>query len=293
MGHDYRPLVQPAVLASAFSRAHGRAHRVRPGRLPGRAGRSCVSYHGSAHLHSLSQANALLARAGGQRRPSRPGASSMYDSYNREIDYLRISVTDRCNLRCTYCMPEAGIELKSHFDILPYEKIVQHRGRGGRTGHRQDPPDRRRAAGQEEHRFPGPRAQGRSRRPRGEHDQQRHAPGPAGRGAQAGRARPPEHLARHPGRRPLPPGHAQRRHRPGLWPGSTPPGGGLRGHQDQHGADPRVQPGRSGNHEGILPAPGAAAAAHPPLQPARPANRPPASWKRKGRSPAPSATGCA
>jgi len=49
----------------------------------------------------------------------------MYDLYNRQIDYLRISVTDRCNLRCTYCMPEAGIALKSHSDILPYEKIVR------------------------------------------------------------------------------------------------------------------------------------------------------------------------
>jgi cyclic pyranopterin phosphate synthase len=48
----------------------------------------------------------------------------MFDSYNREINYLRISVTDRCNLRCTYCMPKAGIRLKSHADILPYEKIV-------------------------------------------------------------------------------------------------------------------------------------------------------------------------
>jgi len=48
----------------------------------------------------------------------------MFDTYNRKIDYLRVSVTDRCNLRCTYCMPEAGIELKSHSDILPYEKIV-------------------------------------------------------------------------------------------------------------------------------------------------------------------------
>jgi len=48
----------------------------------------------------------------------------MFDTYNRQINYLRVSVTDRCNLRCTYCMPEAGIELKSHADILPYEKIV-------------------------------------------------------------------------------------------------------------------------------------------------------------------------
>ena len=48
----------------------------------------------------------------------------MFDTYNRRINYLRVAVTDRCNLRCTYCMPEAGIELKNHADILPYEKIV-------------------------------------------------------------------------------------------------------------------------------------------------------------------------
>jgi cyclic pyranopterin phosphate synthase len=48
----------------------------------------------------------------------------MFDTYNRRINYLRVSVTDRCNLRCTYCMPEAGIQLKRHADILPYEKIV-------------------------------------------------------------------------------------------------------------------------------------------------------------------------
>ena len=49
----------------------------------------------------------------------------MFDSYKRKIDYLRISVTDRCNLRCTYCMPADGILLKRHADILPYEKIIR------------------------------------------------------------------------------------------------------------------------------------------------------------------------
>jgi len=49
----------------------------------------------------------------------------MFDSFNREIDYLRVSVTDRCNLRCSYCMPASGIQLKSHFDILPYEQIIR------------------------------------------------------------------------------------------------------------------------------------------------------------------------
>jgi len=48
----------------------------------------------------------------------------MYDRYNRKINYLRISVTDRCNLRCTYCMPESGIQLLDHADIISYEEIV-------------------------------------------------------------------------------------------------------------------------------------------------------------------------
>lgn len=47
----------------------------------------------------------------------------MLDQYKREINYLRISVTDKCNLRCAYCMPKDGIKLKSHSDILSYEEI--------------------------------------------------------------------------------------------------------------------------------------------------------------------------
>ena len=49
----------------------------------------------------------------------------MYDKFNRRINYLRISVTDRCNLRCTYCMPESGIKLLDHSDIISYEEIVE------------------------------------------------------------------------------------------------------------------------------------------------------------------------
>ncbi|MCP5108548.1 MAG: radical SAM protein [bacterium] len=48
----------------------------------------------------------------------------MLDRFNRKIDYLRISVTDRCNLRCTYCMPEEGVVAKTHGDILSYERMV-------------------------------------------------------------------------------------------------------------------------------------------------------------------------
>ncbi len=47
----------------------------------------------------------------------------MLDNFNRKLNYLRISVTDRCNLRCTYCMPTEGIKLLSHSDILSFEEI--------------------------------------------------------------------------------------------------------------------------------------------------------------------------
>jgi cyclic pyranopterin phosphate synthase len=49
--------------------------------------------------------------------------TGLSDSFQRPINYLRISVTDRCNLRCVYCMPPEGIALMSHYDILSYEEI--------------------------------------------------------------------------------------------------------------------------------------------------------------------------
>lgn len=47
----------------------------------------------------------------------------MKDTFGRNIDYLRISLTDRCNLRCVYCMPEEGIEQRRHDEILSFEDI--------------------------------------------------------------------------------------------------------------------------------------------------------------------------
>ncbi|NLY72652.1 MAG: radical SAM protein, partial [Tissierellia bacterium] len=47
----------------------------------------------------------------------------MKDSFNRRIDYLRISVTDFCNFRCSYCMPEEGIVAKKREEILSLEEI--------------------------------------------------------------------------------------------------------------------------------------------------------------------------
>lgn len=47
----------------------------------------------------------------------------LYDRYQRRINYLRLSVTDRCNFRCIYCMPAGGIEKCSHDDVLSYENF--------------------------------------------------------------------------------------------------------------------------------------------------------------------------
>lgn len=49
----------------------------------------------------------------------------MFDLYNRHINYLRISVTDRCNFRCVYCMPAEGVPLKKHEDILSFDEIAE------------------------------------------------------------------------------------------------------------------------------------------------------------------------
>ena len=48
----------------------------------------------------------------------------MTDQWGRTIDYLRVSVTDRCNLRCRYCMPR-GVELCSHSGTLRYEELLR------------------------------------------------------------------------------------------------------------------------------------------------------------------------
>eukprot|EP00730_Choanoeca_flexa_P002543 TRINITY_DN11086_c0_g2_i1.p1 TRINITY_DN11086_c0_g2~~TRINITY_DN11086_c0_g2_i1.p1 ORF type:complete len:565 (+),score=114.95 TRINITY_DN11086_c0_g2_i1:32-1726(+) len=51
--------------------------------------------------------------------------SSLIDAFSRQHDYLRISLTERCNLRCQYCMPEEGVDLSPDADILQFDEIVR------------------------------------------------------------------------------------------------------------------------------------------------------------------------
>ncbi len=50
---------------------------------------------------------------------------ALYDQFNRRITYLRMSVTDRCNFRCTYCMPEEGIKALGRYDLLTLEELAR------------------------------------------------------------------------------------------------------------------------------------------------------------------------
>ena len=50
---------------------------------------------------------------------------TMRDAFGREINYMRLSVTDRCNLRCRYCMPIEGVPPTTHGDILRYEELLR------------------------------------------------------------------------------------------------------------------------------------------------------------------------
>ena len=52
-------------------------------------------------------------------------AEAKLEEDRRRINYLRLSVTDRCNLRCIYCMPEAGISYMPHGEILSYEEMLR------------------------------------------------------------------------------------------------------------------------------------------------------------------------
>src|SRR5687767_2482599 len=67
----------------------------------------------------------------GRSSPSPGGGrtvTTLRDQWGRTIEYLRISVTDRCNFRCLYCMPEAGLTWLPKSDILSYEEIAEVAG---------------------------------------------------------------------------------------------------------------------------------------------------------------------
>lgn len=74
------------------------------------------------------------ARAADSQPAPRFAAEALVDRQHRSIDYLRVSVTDRCNYRCTYCMPEDGVAHAGREDVLSFEEIVRLVGCFTRVG---------------------------------------------------------------------------------------------------------------------------------------------------------------
>ena len=72
----------------------------------------------------------------------------MKDRMGREIDYMRFSITDRCNLRCKYCMPE-GIDCMPRWDVLSLEEFEDHCHCGSIIRDQKDQSYRWRATGKE------------------------------------------------------------------------------------------------------------------------------------------------
>ncbi|KAL4269102.1 MoaC family protein [Pleurotus pulmonarius] len=74
-----------------------------------------------SRYHSAAQAKAKIALIDAKKGV----APALVDRFEREHDYLRISLTERCNLRCFYCMPEEGVELSSSGHILTNDEVVR------------------------------------------------------------------------------------------------------------------------------------------------------------------------
>ena len=80
----------------------------------------------------------------------------LIDSFGRKINYLRLSVTDRCNMRCRYCMPAEGVKKLHRKDILSYEELFRIARAVGDSRHRKDQGYRRGTTCQKGHmRLPG------------------------------------------------------------------------------------------------------------------------------------------
>ena len=66
-----------------------------------------------------------MGRPDARERSDQGVSITLQDGFGRSIEYLRISVTDRCNFRCLYCMPLEGLEWLPKANILSYEEIAR------------------------------------------------------------------------------------------------------------------------------------------------------------------------
>ncbi|KAF8846119.1 molybdenum cofactor biosynthesis prote [Paxillus ammoniavirescens] len=88
-------------------------------------GTSKFLYHMSYSSQSVSHLQARVQDRIARIDAQRPFSPALVDSFNRKHDYLRLSLTERCNLRCFYCMPSQGVELSPRQHILTDDEIIR------------------------------------------------------------------------------------------------------------------------------------------------------------------------
>src|SRR5262249_42334734 len=133
-GYDVRgrratPGKTPRWVRRALSHAILRGRGLQGDGLAGR----CRSFWKKRHFLDARVHQSGPARDGAPHlsgaRPYRGGIEEvkslpvLSDKFARAITYLRVSLTDRCNYRCVYCMPEEGVDLLPKPDILTYEEL--------------------------------------------------------------------------------------------------------------------------------------------------------------------------
>src|SRR3569623_2996999 len=88
-------------------------------------------------LSSESKPNAIQ-HSSANANPNPSSLPPLQDKFGRTFDYVRIAVTEKCNLRCTYCMPEEGVDFKSGEQILQASEIIRIVGVLARMGIKKD-----------------------------------------------------------------------------------------------------------------------------------------------------------
>ena len=124
-------------------------------------------------------------------------AKGVRDQFGRRMDYLRISLTDRCNFRCLYCMPEMGMKFQPRDEMLTDDELIRDRRALRATRLHQAAAHRRRADDPAAPRRSRARDEGVPRHPRTLDDHQRPPAWPDGGRPQGGRSRPHQHQHRH------------------------------------------------------------------------------------------------
>ena len=114
-------------MQQAMAAVSRRAPQLAATTLPARELQSKVQVSRSRPVSLLSRALSPLTNSPSQAKLSRLDAvaPALVDSFARQHTYLRISLTERCNLRCTYCMPEAGVALTPQDRLLTDGEVVE------------------------------------------------------------------------------------------------------------------------------------------------------------------------